>query len=130
MGGVRFVEKPQDYQAFYFGGDFHSFKEFMRWARERGFITSYQPDLSWQHGDAVDGHPMSVPEIVYIWRSGYIKGSSTQEVLEMRPKTWFIIGLDGKPFFLNQNAVEERFKTGDFASAKEMERIQALHREA
>lgn len=126
---VTFVEKPRDFQGFFFRGGYageNGFTRFMMWAYDRGYIAAYQPDSQWISPDDADGQPpRHIKEMVHICRRGYIKGTPgfTEE---MFPNHWFIIGPNHEVLIMTPEAVAERFRADDLASSKEFERIQLL----
>jgi hypothetical protein len=117
---VTFEEKPRKFEAFFFAGGIdgpQGFKQLLIWLHNRGFMAAYVPDLMWEVDSDPAVAPRKVEELVYVRNRGYIKGSP-EFTMEINPKRWVILGLDGSLFMMTQEAVEGRFVASD---------VKALH---
>jgi hypothetical protein len=125
---VTFVEKPRNFEAFYFHGGLKSFETFARWAHKRGLMAAYQPPQTWVDEDAVCGSTVPISqlvELVYIRNRGYIKGAP-DFTMALEPDHWFVMQPDGQFVMMTHKEVAERFRTGDHASMKEFQRVTLL----
>jgi hypothetical protein len=102
-------EKPALFDAFWFeGGGDREARAFQVWAHERGFHAAWVQGIEYQ-SEYRGGETNVINETMWVIDNRYVKGEQL-DMLEMPPKRWFIIGLDGRPFLMSKEAFERRFE--------------------